>query len=727
MSLQLIFDSAQSRIKVNRNVVLAQGSWPGRNNDRVSGWSTLSTNCYRDPVCFVGMLHAYQLQTAWFTTTTGNYARMRLSDFTHTAASWYELEQNISGDYWFNHKTGHEAIITTATWTKNRAWMVGLFGYNSGNDVFEQCRFGHSNTAGDTAGLHYRYFSDGTIQVWKNSAIVGEGSIAGTGPRAVQAGERVYIYVIPFRKRELLIFSDHGAGFTCILPDVDEDDPDPAITPATKFWIDTPAGRSQVQVHVLSYPTTGTLISRQLGFGKAPATGATLGTPEVFHDRQYSSAAGSEPAPVVTVVETDGTTAFVANGVRKDCMVKFAITGDGTGTPFIYGGLAGYGYEAADTDGSEEIDITEHVEMVRLDVPEDPSGISIAFMLRRSAGIGQQELIERMGNRPIKLLYAGNCLFNGRTFPPETDEGISDEATHVEFEASAWKGLEQYRFPDVVPLDGRLLEQGLDFFLTHARLNRHADSSDLDLTLPQAYGEAAGNWNLATDVGDTSAWWMDRLVDDFAPHCRTTLRPLAFDVPPEWWIKDPIDIDAQDVRATIYGTIQEAIDEGGFTGGTEASRHVWKKYRERPIEAESNSVRVTGWDPRERRPIQSLKEDDASLTVDTPPSARPENWLGEPRLYGLVDTAITTQALCDEVTERLYQRLTPLRRMAEIEADMQSGPDSIPIWPGDLIELFGKGIYIVHSLSIDFVKIPGGLDTWQSLPGIYCLEYLKEA
>lgn len=725
MSLQLILDHAQPRLDVNRNVVLAQGSWPGRNGERASGWSTLSTSCYRDPITFTGMLRAGPWDPAYHTTGTGIYARLRKTDFTLTSADWTELTTAFATDYWLSNST-NEAIKTTTTWAKNRGFFVAFYQYNSGREAFECFRFGWSNTANDTSsGVWGKIFSDGFVEIYKGSTLVGTGNIGGdgNGPRGSVAQQWTGVSILPFRKRELLIFSDKGAGFTMVFDDIDEEDTDPIITPATKFWVMVPNGAATIQVTPLMYPTSGNLVSVQLGFGKAPLTGATLATPTIYYDKQYTG--GVETAPVATLVETDGTTPFVANAVRKDCCIKLALVSDGTYTPFVYGCLHGYAFEPKDTNGTEEIDIAEHCEMIRLDVPEEPTGISIGFTFRKSADISVN-LIERMGNRPVKLLFAENRLFDGRTYPPMLDEGISDEATMLEFEASAWKVFERFRFPDVVPLDGATLEACLDFFLDHGRMERDPDSSDLDFTFPQAFGEAAGNWNLAVDVGDTSDLWIRRLRDDFAPHCKATIRPQTTDASPRYWIKTPEDIAAQAVRATLYSTIQEAIDEGGFDA-TDAYKHVYRKFREEPIEPEANDIRVTGWDPKARRPIQSHKEDFVAQLVGTEPSARDENWQGEPLLYGLVDGGITTQAICDEVCERLYERLTPIRRLSEIEAEFQFADDSLAIWPGDLIELFGKGVYVVNSLTVDFVKYPHGDDQFQAMPAIYTLEYLREA
>jgi hypothetical protein len=127
---------------------------------------------------------------------------------------------------------------------------------------------------------------------------------------------------------------------------------------------------------------------------------------------------------------------------------------------------------------------------------------------------------------------------------------------------------------------------------------------------------------------------------------------------------------------------------------------------------EATQVWVTGIDPRTGLPIQAVKARPSLEDPETPPSLRPDGWVGEPWPYGWIDTTIGAQDVLESCCETLYKRLTIPYYAAEITAELLRelsydeeeevwSLSELSVWRGKVIELDGHGLYRVMALACE--------------------------
>lgn len=726
-TLVLEIDHAQKRISRDRAFVLGQGSYEAWGGGRAEGYNLqLSSDCVRTPITYVGMLAPAPLRPQWATNGSGINLRLRKADYTLTSASWDEFTRVHSTDYWLDRKGAAEGVITTTTYPKNCPMWLGIYCYGAPGDNFRLANFGYNNSASLSGGVGFGLWADGTLEIHKNGAQIAQYEFlaADGSTKETFIGKTVGIAIIPMRGREILLWTTLGTAVLHVDADIEEGDDDPEITPGAKFWWEIPDPvQASVQSARIQFPSTGYLVSRQLALPLPIEAGAGSPTFDIRFKEPYF---GGAVTVNCEIVEVDGITPFVPDGAMQACRLKSRLTGDGTNTPFLLGTLAGYDAVFDETDDSQAVDIIDHVVEASLDVPDAPSGTAISITVADQATLDVSK-IETLAGRPLRAMLGDCVLMNGRTGEPHIDRGIHSEIDHLMIEVrDEWSALERYMFQDVVPLDAIPLGDAISFTAKAASLDQ--DLSDLDFTLPSNIGRASGEWGLMIEAGDRAAQWTTRLHEDYAGHCMMAIRPRAAGEMPVLWLKTPEDIEDQDVEITLYGTSADAAD-AGFTEA-ELRDHVWQNYSEIVLAPECNDIRVTGYDPRLQQPIQSYYFDADSKSVTLSPDARPDNWIGEPGRYALYEPGITTQAVCNEVCRRLAKRLTKIRRMAQWSGQMHLKADGTPLWRGDLIYIDQVGVFIVTSLSVQFVKEPGdddGPDVLRSRKAIYTGEYLRES
>jgi hypothetical protein len=716
------FDHAQLRLAKDRLAILAQGSYEGTNG-RVCGWHpTLWSTIWADPITFTLMLRPYQLTYDWHTTGTGNYARLAKSAFTFaTSSKWTEASRDCSGDTWLvADACTNEWALTTSTWDKNRGWFLSWQCSNTGTDRFEELNFGWNSSASGAAGPSVRVWSDGQVEVWKDGAYLGSGSVGGKETQsgtpgqtgANDAGGWMVLFAIPMRKREILFYSPStGGGFVWVFNDIAEDDADPTITPATKFWFMRPSGSATIQVCPLTFPASGYACSQACYFAYPPEIGRAEGTPTLYYD-----GAGYGTQTVAgTMVKTDGSTAFAPDGITQAVLAKLALSQTGNSTPFVYGALMGYTPEFAYTDSSEQTSIpleaseTDCVaQNISLSVTERPGDARFSFTVRnwRASAIAS---IDAQSNRPVLIKVGDQILMDGRAEAPRHTGNANDVLDTLEFEVrDAWASFENYKFNEPVPLDGSTLKSALEFILQTVGFDTDlVDIEDPGYTIPKVSGKCAGEWNTLIEAGDSAADWIERLFESYAGNWFYDIVPTAEG--PKFIARSPAGME-QTPSLTLYKTRAEA--DAWFTGsgytaqeamlyGSTLTVDSWKSH---PIAPECNEVRVTGQDPRTGKPLQGYARDEDSIDPTAPPSMRPSNWRGELLRYGLGEPSLTDQASVNKCVELLGPRLTSVRYMAEWGGKMLFETDGAPVWKGGCLTVTDEGDYRITALSVDFVK-----------------------
>lgn len=140
--------------------------------------------------------------------------------------------------------------------------------------------------------------------------------------------------------------------------------------------------------------------------------------------------------------------------------------------------------------------------------------------------------------------------------------------------------------------------------------------------------------------------------------------------------------------------------------GYSAWHYVIRAFEERvdPESPECNELWVTGLDRASMQPIKAFWRDDASQDGRLQVALRPENWLGEPLLFGYWSSALASQGAVVRAVKTLVPRMTNPRYIADASADLVRWPDGRPLWRGDLVAIPGRGYYIVRSFGGEVIR-----------------------
>lgn len=717
-------------------------------------WDLLrSSNVYREPIGNAVMLLPAPRSTTWNTTGSGDYARLRKTDYTLTSAKWREESVDFVGDYYVSgaDPSGNpgEAVVTVASQPENGGMYIRWFAANSSAQDWVQleCGYGANPTAPETHPVSFRIYASGKVEVWRFNVEIGQVQISGNETTQQTANTFTDLLIIPgYRRREVLILSNRGGGGSVLFDDVAESEEAPVVVPSSPFWWTVPTGLAKVQCAPIKYPASGFVVGISSYFREPVASDADLGYEFVSHDAN----GGSVDA---RFVENDSvSTTFVPDDVKRTARVRVDIAGTGYLSPIVYGAYIEFENVLANTHDSR-VDMSQVTTRMSLRLSDSPSDsrVELEFHSPYSLEVGsanlQPPLLEgghgiNTSNEPFALelnllqldsngepnheLGLGDTLtvFEGRTEPAQRVWANSDRASRYVFEArDGWKALEGYRFTERVPLDGMDLKQAFEYLLDAAGFDEdyvQVDEALADFELPNI---SSSDWSTVVEIGDTAADWVKRLHENYCATWFMGFKPtgnMGWEMPQFKFVlidDNPRDIASPD--AELWCGIDEWMDTAGDPPEPpedEAPPEEWEAYaealeayndavakmrREIParvfrdfsaerLECESNDIWVTGFDHAVQRPIQAHKADLDSQAVGTPADLRPTNWLGEIRKYGLYDPSITTQDALERAVNILYDRLTPRRTMVEFTCDFLVKENGVPIWRGDVVKLHVK-------------------------------------
>ena len=710
----VVIDAAQARISKDRISTIITGD----------DWNyALSSNVFIEPVTRTVMLSPLPLTDGWRTSHTGDYARFGIADYTLTTPSKWTQGDKV-GDGHSNYLYSlnvNEVLKTTGTYGANRGIYLSFFAPSSGNERHVQIDFGWGNTANYQSGVSVRIWSDGHVEIWKAGVQVGAGSISGRADDQQQhlALKTTDIYAIPYRNRELLIFSNQGGAFRHTFEDLTEA-PGQTITPDEKIWWYVPEGDATVQCAPLRFATSGYICSRKVIFAQS-ASGASSGT--VYVDNGSAS---------YSLVQPDNINSSFSSGT--ECRVKVSFSGGtGTSTPYVHAVAVEFPRQTAQTNAGSYT-LNPYITSMSLDVPEEPSSVQMEIELKKPSELETTEgvsKLRRISNRAIKCTFGTQDVLIGRTEPPEWHEAIDDGARRVTLRIrDKWKVFEHYIFSDPYPLDGLNIVDAFKFIIKAAGF----EDSDIDIppiafNLPQVKTQSE-SFNILIEVGDTAADWLKRLHETYCATYMMGWFPTASGFKFRLFLPDNNEAPKQ----TLFKTLEEAYSHLIGIGQLEedANRnkrnYVFRSFKETVLEPEANYIYVTGRDPRSDRPIVAHKIDSASANPTTVISLRPDNWLGEIRKYGWVDETITTLDAAQYACNIIYNRLTPIRRIAEWESELLLDTTGKVLWRGDVVELKGYGKFRITSLSAELNHEPTNDDAnrhWR--PTTYVGEYIGES
>lgn len=713
MALEILFNHEQTRIAQDRLPLIARGG--------EIELQTLRSGCWVEPSHNRILLEPYCITDAWVTSNSGNYAKLALASFTQTGTWETRTHTGLITGPWLAiaDTAGTGSLVTTTTYSKNRGFWVAahVYAQTKGVKILEG---GWNSTSSSASGVAFELYSNGLVIILKDGAEVGRGKVA------VQHNQTVELLLLPYAHRELLVYSPDGEGekqrgsaFSVLFDDLAEDASDPTITGGSKFWLKVPNGGTQVMAAPVLFPSSGYCCSLKQSFMQAPSGTDTL---EEWVNESWVGAgpftfkAYGHPAYVSTqTIDIDAVdwagSAFTANGTNIESRLKFTLGTSDTGySPTIYGGQLAYGATFGQTDDSEVFDATNYCLHASLSVPEEADGVSLSLHFKSPATLEADiPNFRRATNLPVKFSVDGVIVIDGRSNSPRWIRSTVDGASVVEIDVDqGWKGMRNYRYAEPLPLDQLYLTSQLVYFAGHAGIeSTNATITTSTFKLPTNTNGEVDGWSLAVEPGDTPSDWAQRLIDDYAATWIHGIRPKVA-AAPEYFALDPTDVGTT-AAVTLWRSAADSLDAAKGNHATNPERWVYQLGASvETLEPEATEVRVTGYDPITDRLLQSFKVDTAAETVSTAPSSRPTNWVGEKRRFGLENGAISSQSVCNDATEILYDRLTPTRELVEWEGFFLTvAATDRPLWRGDVVRLEGLGYYKIISFGGEWVANHG--------------------
>lgn len=707
------FDHAQRRMAFDRLPLVAIGEDFEQSNPFATT-SSAETDHWVDPVTKRTIIKPYCLYKAWYTSGTGDNAKLAKSDF-GLGSNWEDRADQQAAGNWIGvidaSVTSGRSGVSTTTYAKNQGFYLAWFVYGSG-ETYISVECGWNNTATGASGVSLRILSDGSVEVWKDNVMVQTGKIG--GPKGGSEGSNQFrsVMLLPWHHSELLVYSpSSGDGFSVVFEDIAEDDADPTITSATKFWINCPSGAVQLQVAPLKFPTSAVFWSKKLSFIEPPATGEALaqfisgdwyGTTQYYRAYGYPAYVGAQYVDAGPVTWSGST--FTPDGSQKEARVRVALsTNNQAYTPSFEGVQLAYPQQTALTDDADVFDATNYVLAATLSVPASAESVGLDLDLATIETI-ESEIpgISTATYKPVRAGIGEMVIFDGIASQPRRNLTAYDESSTIQIACrDKWALLENYIFTERYPLDGLALKTVIEFLGRRAGLETSAiNITDSGFIIPREAGAEAGDFGSMIEPGDNAAQWFKRLVETYAPNWYYGFRPRGGDEP-ELFALSEDDLGSAPLL-TVYLDEDDARGEGLGTDWLDRQRFKARTWSSQILEPFANDIRVTGWNPRTRRPRQAHWSDADSQRVDTPVTERPSNWLGTVRRFVMVDPSITTSAVLNSVVDELVIDMTVAREAAEMDSDLLMHDDGYPLWRGDPIHVRRKGIYRIEAFSCGF-------------------------
>jgi hypothetical protein len=663
------------------------------------------------------MLTPLPVTTSWQTSAAGLYYRWKSTDYILISPmAWKDYDRRFAGDNYLTSQNVNEIVTTAYTFPKNRPFFLSWYAFNSGNSNFVQmdCYLGY----GSDTSVQLRFWSNGKVDIYKNLTLLGNGDITDNvkypvryGPNStvyVQPGKQpapqyMEVMIIPCRNRELLVVSNQSGGFVWRFDDLDENDTDATITGEGSFRWHVPEGQASVQFAPLNFLTSGTLLTTPYRERFAPASGAA------HIERAFYNLPGYGTSSVTARLRNSTDTGdFTPDGSSVDVRGRVDMAGDGTSTPFVYGMESVFSTVTANTDGLHSTVIDNYLTDAELIIPEEETGEVLTLKVKtpdalETAGV---TAIKRIENRPFEARVGSILIFGGRTNPPKFKDGISDYARDVRWEVrSRTKAHELYKFQEVTPFDYLYLDEAIKLI---AKLPGYTDADmdipAIDFQIPGVGAASEGEWANIPEVGDSAQSWLDKLHETYARNYWRGWVPTATRL--VYRFKSEASLGTSPV-AILYDSMQNAHVHGLYDLADYS--HWYSDFEEEPLELEANVIRVIGNDPRTNLPIFANYVNASSIAPDTLVSARPDDWIGEPRPYAYFNPAITTLAAAFRCLGTLVSRVPVKHYVATWTCQMMFKTDGSPVWKGDPVQLYNKGVYRINTIRVPFSLETGNL------------------
>lgn len=684
-------------------------------------------NAICEPVTQTVMIRPYCLLPGWGEGAAGNYVRLTRDDYVEAdgsdvlAEDWAENNRRFAGDIYLESLDVDSPIYTRESFGANRGFYLSWYIPQTTDVAKVALEFGWG-TILDEGTISVRVYAGGQAEVWQtfegggfaNTRKVGDYSISGAAinlrkgnatkdaPKGDIVGRLINLIAIPCRRRELLVFSSTGGGFSHVF---DELDPDVVntITPAGQFWWKTPASKSSVQCAPLRFPTSGSVISELQTLREALPEGTTL-TGRVYFDPPGGGATPGSETVTPSLRNADNTTVvWTPDGDSVELYVQADLTGDGNYTPFLYATFyrapplikktANAAQRTGGATNSGGFDISADVRSIRLSVGESSDSVSLTASLRRQ--IGQDvplTAIKTRNNRPVNFTVDGAGAFWGVNREPTIDANRAVEwGEYITLEArDLWAQLEAAVYlEEPTPLDGEFLHTAVGTLLDHAGIpSGERDIEISGVRLPFTTAASQDEWSYRAKIGESVADVLKRIHDDFAATWIMGFAPGPDGDAPVFVFKSQDEMAAGNggaPHATIY-----ADREG------DPDKTACRKFKQKTLAPEATRISVIGYDVRRNTLIRSAV---TFAELENPEDVSAVGAVGEVRPYGLIEPRLTTEESVAAATDNLSYFLTQEVKLAEWECALLKRSDGAALYKGEIVRIHPYGDYQVLSYS----------------------------
>jgi hypothetical protein len=719
-ALQVLLDTAQSRVATPRITATIAGS------EWMSEYT--SPDIWIAPVVDTVCLRPNCLYYNWHLYGTGFYARRGLSSWNlpGTSTDWktHEVKSGTGPVRIYNPTGMASPAYSTTPNLRNAGMFVSFYCFNVGNDApraYFHCGWSFTHSYG--AGRSLLFWANGRVDVYSDGVMVGSYTLGNkAGSQATNYADYI---ILPMRRRELYVYCiTSGDAFVHVFEDIAENEEEPIITAEEDFWWYVPSGGTTATVDVeiadLQFIQTATAVSQPIRLarnvdGWAPysewtneGAATSITNARVFADKSFRST-GTEPVVEdVRLVKLDNSGNFVGGAGADDTLCRMALkitAADLLYTPFVYWAHVAQEADVVQTDDSEQFDITPYiVGEATLDVPDDPGGVSFRCTIKLPETLDATNVAKLLtvSNRAAQVKIGEVVLLDGVTLPSEFVDELTDETRRFSLEIrDRMHTMQGAQIRERLPLSGFDLCKpsgtsavGLLYSLVGYTPDE-CDLDDVDYTLDQVVSQSATDIPYLIDVGANPYGELDQLVSRYAMGFFWGIVPQPSGMPkPVFW--DPAGLpDTAD--ATLYRSDTDA------DAASVSADKVFYTLKRTPLEVEANEVWATGFDPRRQVAVRSFAVDEAAQDPTLAPSDFPDNWSGEPRIMGVIDPHLTSQAACDKVVSTVFPVVSARYFIGEITSDMLWKADGAPVWRGSKIDCVGRIASRVSAMSVRFM------------------------
>ena len=581
-------------------------------------------------------LKPLQLKADWSTVNTGQYAKLRLTDWEsltgYPITNYAEVQPIAAANYWLQSLNVGATIQTKRTYLPNQPFFISFKAYAHAADHFEVFEFSFGQYTAHVFANGRMQLTGGNLAtegVWGN--LVGDTS-------KDMAGDVVKLLIQPMARRSILFWCpSHYGGWIFNDPELNEDYKNNIITSPQKLTVKFPNSQGIVQAMHVIYPLAVTeFVTPPRSFHNAPTASQTLSLPS---DNLWD--VPDSCGVVAAIEESDGVTPFVTDGTLQDYTIKYVLfcgadpgvtteTGqnpDGrpNWTPFIYGCRI-----AADAD-----------EQTRAENPEDITSDLMALSLNWGfgrEGHGGILALRKEGfnvgdnfphNRIIKVELGTGATWDTIFLGVANDPNKPNQTWNPDLNIIRWEltsllkaRSQSIQLPSHEPFDGLLIEDTVQWLFECCGFVTAADYEIPDLGGAKwPTSGSISNPRFQPQPGDTPGQWFDVIedrigyaVDEYWNSAQQVWKARLF---------HPADVPVT-VSKVFY------TDSATLTTAVAADHQKIWAWSERGLAPECNQIALDYCTPDGEHTIMIVDDEDSqdpAMVV----ASRPKNWLGETR------------------------------------------------------------------------------------------------